>query len=123
GRINTWRTEIIEKKLSEENKTKSYQFLNDCDNLIKKIRIPRGKLRNMVRKEGKEVNSKLMDSTEKFNVLFDEIQKISYDFVEEINKSKIDKFEDFFEKFNTRIKQNNEKIPTLKREIRKFGIY
>jgi replicative DNA helicase len=77
----------------------------------------------MVRKEGKDVNSKLVDSTEKFNIMFDDIQKISYDFVEEINQSKIEKFEDFFEKNNNQILKINEKIPTLKREIRKFGIY
>ncbi|MHA2036640.1 MAG: phosphoenolpyruvate synthase [Promethearchaeota archaeon] len=123
GRINTWRTEIIEAKLSEENKIKSYQFLHDCDNLIEKIRIPRGKLRNMVRKEGKEVNSKLIDSTDQFNKIFDDIQNLSYKFVEYINQSKIDKFEDFFEKYNIQIKQFNEKIPSLRREIRKFGIY
>jgi phosphoenolpyruvate-protein kinase (PTS system EI component) len=123
GRINTWRTEIIESKLSEENKTKSYQFLNECDNLIEKIRIPRGKLRNMVRKKGKEVNSKLLDSTEQFNLLFDGIQNISYEFVAEINQSRIDKFEDFFKKYNSQIRQFNEKIPSLRREIRKFAIY
>ncbi len=123
GRINTWRTEIIEAKLTEENKIKSYLLLHDCDNLIEKIRIPRGKLRNMVRKEGKDVNSKLMDSTEQFNKIFDDIQNLSYEFVENINQSKIDKFEDFFKKYNIQIKQFNEKIPSLKREIHKFGIY
>ena len=123
GRINTWRTEIIEAKLSDDFKTKSYEFLNDCDNLIEKIRIPRGKLRNMVRKQGKKVDSKLIDATEQLNMLFDEIQKISYDFVGEIDQNKLDKFEDFFEKYHSQIKQFNEKIPSLKREIRKFGIY
>ena len=123
GRINTWRTEIIETKLSDDFKTKSYEFLNDCDNLIERIRIPRGKLRNMVRKQGKEVSSKLIDSTEHFNTIFEEIQKFSYDFVGEIDQNKIDKFEDFFEKYNSQIRQFNEKIPSLKREIRKFGIY
>jgi len=123
GRINTWRTEIIETKLSDDFKTKSYEFLNDCDNLIERIRIPRGKLRNMVRKQGKEVNSKLIDTTEHFNTIFEEIQKISYDFVGEIDQNKVDKFEDFFEKYNSQIRQYKEKIPSLKREIRKFGIY
>jgi len=123
GRINTWRTEIIEAKLSDDFKIKSYAFLNDCDNLIEGIRIPRGKLRNMVRKQGKNVNSKLIDTTEQLNTLFDEIQKVSYDFVGQINQNKLEKFEDFFEKYNNQIKQFNEKIPSLKREIRKFGIY
>ncbi|MHA2281487.1 MAG: phosphoenolpyruvate synthase [Promethearchaeota archaeon] len=123
GRINTWRTEIIEVKLSDDFKTKSYEFLNDCDTLIEKIRIPRGKLRNMVRKQGKKINSKLLDTTEQFNTLFDEIQKISYDFVGEIDQNKIDKFEDFYEKYSSQIRQYNEKVPSITREIRKFGIY
>ncbi|MFW9895877.1 MAG: phosphoenolpyruvate synthase [Candidatus Thorarchaeota archaeon] len=123
GRINTWRTEIIEAKLSEEKKVKCYQFLDDCDNLIEKIRIPRGKLRNMVRKEGKLANSKLMETTEQFNKIFEAIQKISHKFVDYINQNKIEKFEDFFEEYNNQISQINEKVPTLKREIRKFGIY
>jgi pyruvate,water dikinase len=48
GRINTWRTEIIEAKLETDEKSKSYLFLSDCDNLIEKIRVPRGKLRNKI---------------------------------------------------------------------------
>jgi len=125
GRINTWRTEVIEQKLkdNDEGRAKSYKFLSECDSLIEKIRVPRGKLRNMVRKEGKEVNSKLLDSTEQFNLLFDGIQTIAYEFVEKINESKLDKFEDFFEKHDKQIKQFNEKLPSLNREIRKFGIY
>ncbi|MFW9825441.1 MAG: putative PEP-binding protein, partial [Candidatus Thorarchaeota archaeon] len=123
GRINTWRTEIIEAKLSEEKKLKSYQFLNDCDDLTEKIRIPRGKLRNMVRKEGKSANSKLIGTTEQFNKIFEDIQNISYEFVEYINQNKIEKFEDFFENYSNQIRHFNENIPTLKREIRKFGIY
>jgi pyruvate,water dikinase len=123
GRINTWRTEIIEDKLKPENKTKSYEFLNDCDNLIEKIRIPRGKLRNMVRKQGKSVEVNLIDSTEQLNNLFDEIQNISYEFVNEIEIGKISKFDDFFEKYHHQITSFNEKIPSMKREIRKYGIY
>ncbi|MHA2392986.1 MAG: putative PEP-binding protein [Promethearchaeota archaeon] len=123
GRINTWRTEIIEDKLKPENKTKSYEFLNDCDNLIEKIRIPRGKLRNMIRKQGKSVETNLIDSTEQLNNLFDEIQNISYEFVNEIEIGKISKFDDFFEKYHHQITSFNEKIPSMKREIRKYGIY
>ncbi|MHA2257252.1 MAG: phosphoenolpyruvate synthase [Promethearchaeota archaeon] len=123
GRINTWRTEIFEAKLSEENKIKSYQFLHDCDDLIEKIRIPRGKLRNMVRKEGKEVNSTLTEATEQYNVLFETIQNISHDFVQEIDQGNITKFDDFFEKYNKQVTSFQEKIPVMKREIRKFGIY
>jgi len=123
GRINTWRTEIIEEKLDDENKAQSYRFLNECDNLIEKIRIPRGKLRNMVRKQGKKLNQKLLASTEQFNQIFSAIQQISYSFVKEIDGGEIKKFHDFFNNYQNQIKEFGENIPRLKREIREFGIY
>jgi len=123
GRINTWRTEIIEAKLSEENKIKSYEFLHECDNIIEKIRIPRGKLRNMVRKQGKKVEQKLIDSTEQFNTIFDIIQQISYDFVKKIDLGENEKFDDYFNKYQDQIIEVGENTPELKRKIREFGIY
>jgi pyruvate,water dikinase len=123
GRMNTWRTEIIEAKLKEENKAQSYKFLSECDKLIDRIRIPRGKLRNMVRKEGKNVNQKLLSSTEQFDHIFDTIQKFSYDFVNEIDQGKIEEFNEFFQKYQNQIKEFDEEIPNLKRQIREFGIY
>ncbi|MFW9878422.1 MAG: hypothetical protein ACFFG0_35520, partial [Candidatus Thorarchaeota archaeon] len=110
-------------KFSEEDKTKSYDFLGECDNLIEKIRIPRGKLRNIVRKQGKNVNPKLEESTDRFNQIFDNIQNLSYKFIEEIDQGKIDKFDKFYEKYNSEIRGFKEKIPIMKREIREFGIY
>ena len=123
GRINTWRTEIIEEKLDDRNKAESYKFLQNCDNLIEKIRVPRGKLRNMVRKQGKQVNSKLLDSTEQLNHIFSTIQKISYDFVKEIDQGKIIKFDDLFNQYESQLKEFRENIPKLKSKIREFGIY
>jgi len=123
GRINCNRTEIIEAKLGEENKKKSYDFLNECDNLIEKIRIPRGKLRNMVRKQGKKLNQNLLDSTNKFDDIFIKIQNASYDFVKEIENGKNDTFDRYYEKFNNDIRTLKENIPILRREIREFGIY
>ena len=123
GRINTWRTEIIEAKLDDNNKAQSYKFLSECDILIEKIRIPRGKLRNMIRKQGKKLNQKLLASTEQFNQIFGAIQQISHDFVKEIDGGEIKKFHDFFNNYQNQIKEFGEKIPRLKREIREFGIY
>jgi hypothetical protein len=77
----------------------------------------------MVRKEGKEVNSTLTEATEQYNVLFETIQNISHDFVQEIDQGNITKFDDFFEKYNKQVASFQEKIPVMKREIRKFGIY
>ncbi|MFX0005683.1 MAG: phosphoenolpyruvate synthase [Promethearchaeota archaeon] len=123
GRMNTWRTEIIEAKLNEENKTQSYEFLNNCDKLIERIRIPRGKLRNMVRKQGKNVDQNLLNSTKQFENFFNTIQKISHDFVKEINQGEIEEFERSFEKFQNQLIEFDEAIPNLIRQIREFGIY
>ncbi len=123
GRMNTWRTEIIEAKLKEENKAQSYKFLSECDKLTDRIRIPRGKLRNMVRKKGKNVTQNLLSSTEQFDHIFSTILKISYNFVNEINQGKIEEFNEFFEKFQNQIKEFDEEILNLKQQIREFGIY
>jgi hypothetical protein len=123
GRINCNRTEIIEAKLNEENKIKSYDFLNECDKLIENVRIPRGKLRNMVRKQGKQLNQELMDSTNKYDDIFNKIQDLSYNFIKEIDHDKNDKFDKYYEQFNNEIRSFKEKIPSLRREIREFGIY
>ncbi len=123
GRINTWRTEVIENKLKddEEGKSKSYGFLSDCDNLINNIRIPRGKLRNLVRKQGKEVDKKLGEYTERYNQIFQEIQDISAKFVEDIAQTQ--KFEDVFKKYDGKMTIFEEEIPKLQKEIRRFKIY
>ncbi|MFX1308980.1 MAG: phosphoenolpyruvate synthase [Promethearchaeota archaeon] len=123
GRMNTWRTEIIEAKLDDSYKVQSYEFLSKCDKLIEKIRIPRGKLRNMVRKQGKKVKQKLLISTKQFDEIFNIVQKFSHDFVKEIDQGGIKKFSEFFNQYQNKIKEYDEKIPKLKREIREFGIY
>jgi pyruvate,water dikinase len=123
GRMNTWRTEIIEAKVEEENKAQSYEFLGKCDKLIDRIRIPRGKLRNMVRKRGRNVSQNLLTSTEQFDDIFNTIQKISYNFVDEIEQSEIKEFNKFFEKYQNQLIEFDEEIPDLRRQIREFGIY
>ncbi len=113
------------KKLNnnEGGRIKSYKFLSDCDKLVGKIRIPRERFRIIVRKQGKKVIEKLLESTDQFNKVFENIQTISNDFVKEIDNGQITEFSNFFSRFNSQITEYNEKIPTLKREIRKFGIY
>ncbi len=123
GRMNTWRTEIIEAKLDEENKANSYKFLSECDKLIDRIRIPRGKLHNIVRKQGKDVTQNLLRLTEQFDQIFNIIQKISYDFVKDIDQGKIKNFNEFFNQYQNQIKEFDENIPILRRDIREFGIY
>jgi len=123
GRINTWRTEIIEDKLSEENKVQSYKLLDECDKLIERIRIPKGKLRNMVRKQRKKVDAKLQECSEEFDQIFNEVSSISHDFVEEISKGNIKDFESLFNKYSKQIHEFGEKVPTLTKAIREFGIF
>ena len=123
GRINTWRTEIIEAKLSEENRAKTYQFLDKCDGLIEKIRTPRGKLRNMLRKQRKAIDTKLKEITEKFDNTFEEVSKTSYDFIKELNRGEIKTYNQLYNKFNTKIEELEELFPKLTKKIREFGIF
>jgi hypothetical protein len=123
GRINTWRTEIIEAKLADSDKKQSYTLLNDNDKLIDSIRVPRGKLRNMVRKEGKEVNQKLANAASQFDEIFMELQNLSKVFIEDINNTSIGSFSDLFNQYNNKINQLGSSISDMKKKIRKFGIY
>ncbi|TFF94268.1 MAG: phosphoenolpyruvate synthase [Promethearchaeota archaeon] len=123
GRINTWRTEIIESELEDEHKGSAYKFLNECDNLIEKIRIPRGKLRNMARQQLKDIDPELLSCTEQYDNIFKELQDISFEFVKELDKGEITDFAQFYKKYNERIKEFGKEIPTIQRTVRKFGIY
>jgi signal transduction protein with GAF and PtsI domain len=123
GRINTWRTEIIEEKLKEdeENKVNSYNFLERSDKLIDRIRIPRGKLRNMVRKQGKYAEKHFMEYSEKYDTIFKEIQDITINFVNDIHQEK--EFDKMFNQYSKKLTSYEEKIPQLQKGIRQFSIY
>lgn len=123
GRINTWRTEIIESKLTEENKADAYKLLDKCDTLTEVIRIPRGKLRNMVRKRLKEVEKNLLDVTERFDEIFKEISDISFKFIRDIDQGDTLPFTKLYNKYNERINNCDEEIPRLTIQIREFGIF
>ncbi len=123
GRINTWRTEIIEAKLTTENKTKTYEFLDKCDKLIDKIRVPRGKLRNMLRKQRKKVSPKLKDVTEKFDEVFKKVNTMSHDFIIELNRETSTDFNSLFQVYHSKIKELEELLPKLIKQIREFGIF
>ena len=123
GRINTWRTEIIEQRLKEDEKSrvKSYKFLNRCDRLVDKTRIPRGKLRNLVRKQGKRAEKILIEYSDKFDRISKETNKIAINFVKDIDQGKI--FDKVFNLYLEKINSCEEKVPQLQKEIRQFGIY
>jgi signal transduction protein with GAF and PtsI domain len=123
GRINTWRTEIIEAKLTAESKSKAYEFLDKCDKLIDKIRVPRGKLRNMIRKQRKKVSSKLQLATNQLDEIFLKVNASSYDFITELNKESSVDFNSLFEKNQSMIQKLEDLLPKLKLNIREFGIF
>ncbi len=124
GRINTWRTEIIEASLDEEEKTKMYEFLDRCDNLVERVlRVPRGKLRNMLRKQGKQVDLSLSEVTEKFNNIFGQVNHISHEFILNLSDNSKQSFPDLYKTYNTEITQFESNVPSLLKEIREFGIF
>jgi regulator of replication initiation timing len=77
----------------------------------------------MVRKERKEVNSKLASATEQFDEIFTELQNISYDFIKDINENSIVNFNDLFTQYSNKINQIGTSISDMKKKIRKFGVY
>ncbi|MEJ2279257.1 MAG: phosphoenolpyruvate synthase [Candidatus Lokiarchaeota archaeon] len=122
GRINTWRTEIIEQKLSDDHKNDSYNFLNECDNLIERIRIPRGKLHNLVRRKRKRVEDNLIESIERLDKVFEDLQVISNEFIKDIS-SGIKDFNEFFSNYKNKLEKYNETVPEIQKSVRKFGIF
>ncbi|HEY0087196.1 MAG TPA: putative PEP-binding protein, partial [Candidatus Lokiarchaeia archaeon] len=123
GRINTWRTEIIESKLKDDEKVKSYQLVNRCDELIEKIRVPRGKTRNRVRKQLKDVDHNLKENSDKMDEIFKELQLISKEFVKKIDSGEYEDFESLYNNYNNKIQEFMEEIPIIQKNIREFGIY
>jgi pyruvate,water dikinase len=122
GRINTWRTEIIENKLRDQNREKAYTFLAECDDFIERIRVPRGRIRNLIRKKRKKAPQKLKETAEKYNQIFADIQSIAYEFVRKVNKNP-ENFESLYTEYKTQLDQFRETIPSLKKTIREFGIF
>ncbi|MFX0188559.1 MAG: phosphoenolpyruvate synthase [Candidatus Hodarchaeota archaeon] len=122
GRINTWRTEIIE-AIKDENKGHAYKLVNECDDLIERMRVPRGKLHNLARKQLKKVDPKLLEYSEKFDNIFKEIQNISSNFVKDIDIGDNQDFKNFYAKYNDKLKELGKEIPLIQKSIRKFGIY
>ncbi|TFF91731.1 MAG: hypothetical protein EU543_06230 [Promethearchaeota archaeon] len=122
GRINTWRTEIIENQIEEEKKDDAYGFLAECDAFIEQIRVPRGRIHNIVRKKRKAAPPKLIESADRFDEIFKDIQDISYDFVAKINNDAVE-FESLYQEYEKKLQEFKEVIPSLRRNVRKFGIF
>ncbi|MCJ7651807.1 MAG: hypothetical protein MUP85_24665, partial [Candidatus Lokiarchaeota archaeon] len=123
GRINTWRTEIIEAKITAENKKLTYEFIDKCDKLIDKIRVPRGTLRNMLRKQRDENFPILEDVTAQFDDIFEKVNSMSRDFMIELNKEISTDFNTLFQIHHSKINDLEELLPKLISQIRDFGIF
>ncbi|MHA1798352.1 MAG: phosphoenolpyruvate synthase, partial [Candidatus Helarchaeota archaeon] len=123
GRINTWRTEIVESKVKPEYRERFYELLRNCDDLVEKIRIPRGKLHNLLRKQRRDAEPKLMEITKKFDEINANLNEISNNFIKKVNKNENFDFNSLFEKYNKQLIDIEKTIPLLTREARKFGIF
>jgi pyruvate,water dikinase len=70
GRINAWRTEVIEENLDSVDKKKQvYELVNRYDSAINEIRIPAGKMRFIKKKldDKKEKDKKLAEIVQRFD--------------------------------------------------------
>ena len=99
------------------------QAPSDDPELIEKIRVSRGRLRNKLRKQLREIDPKLKESSEKMDKMFKDLHDIPFNFVKEINTGEIKDFENHYNQYLDRIKQLKAEIPSIRKEISKFGIY
>ena len=77
----------------------------------------------MLRKQRKAIDTKLEEITEKFDNAFEDISKISYDFIKDLNRGEIETFNQLYNKFNNQIEELEELFPKLTKGIREFGIF
>jgi NifB/MoaA-like Fe-S oxidoreductase len=91
--------------------------------LIEKIRVPRGKTRNRVRKQLKDVDPNLKENSDKMDEIFKELQLISKEFVKKIDSGEYEDFENLYNNYNNKIQEFMEEIPIIQKNIREFGIY
>ena len=77
----------------------------------------------MVRKQLKDVNPKLKDSSSKMDKIFKDLHTIARDFVKEIDQGIIKEFKSLYVKYDNNLKELGRAIPVIKKEIREFGIY
>ncbi len=77
----------------------------------------------MLRKQRKAIDTELKEITEKFDNTFEEISKISYDFIKELNRGETKSFNQLYNKFYKQIEELEEFFPILTKKIREFGIF
>lgn len=77
----------------------------------------------MLRKQRKAIDTELKEITEKFDNIFEEVSKISYDFIKKLNRGEKKTFNQLYNKFNKQIEELEELFPKLTKKIREFGIF
>jgi len=117
GRIFTWRTEVLESSLKEGYKVLAYNLLIQCDQLIEELRIPRGKLRNYIRKKRKKIDSNILKRNTEVNQIFKELSELGVNFVSDIKDKKYDEFNELRDKYKTKIMDYSNEIPKLLKKI------
>jgi len=108
GRINAYRTEIIEKYVPESYKKICYEILNSYDSIVSEIRIPRGRMRYLSRIIDK-INlkdDKLIEIVERFEKIYKMLENNRNEFVELI-KSNVN-IEDLVKKHNLLLSDRSE---------------
>ncbi|GAG60048.1 unnamed protein product [marine sediment metagenome] len=117
GRILTWRTEVIEDSLKEGEKVLAYNLLIHCDKMIEDLRIPRGKLRNYIRKKRKKIDSTIIEKDRQINQLFGELSELGVNFVNKIKNKKYDDFTELRDTYKEKIVDYSKEIPKILKKI------
>jgi len=65
----------------------------------------------------------LKESSEEMDKMFKDLHDIPYNFVKEINTGEIKDSENHYNQYLDRIRQLKVEIPSIRKEISKFGIY
>ena len=120
GRILVWRTEVIETALREEAKNRAYDFLLICDETVDKLRVPRGKLRNYIRKKRKRIDPEITLSSERLNDIFKQIANLAVRYVNDIEFKKYRIFNEFEKKFKSELEKITSELPGILEVVKKI---
>ncbi|MHA1104483.1 MAG: hypothetical protein ACTSPN_02045, partial [Promethearchaeota archaeon] len=66
---------------------------------------------------------KLKDVTEQFDEVFKKVNTLSHNFIIEINKETSTDFNSLFQVYHSKIKELEDLLPKLTKQIREFGFF
>ncbi len=120
GRILVWRTEVIETALKDEAKKIAYDFLSICDETVDNLRVPRGKLRNHIRKKRKRIDPEITLSSDRLDDIFKQIANLAVRFVNDIEFKKYRVFNEFEKKFKNELEKITSDLPRILEVVKKI---